>query len=191
MVRMWIIMVLAAVGASSLGAAGTAGQKPAASVERRLSGIELSRTFPHELIPRWGPPTRIKDTTFGSTGSLTYTWERVGARIDVTVVYWTREDQRCESAIEKVLVSGIRPTPDGIGRTGCGVALGDGIDDVRACYGNPHQDYVIRKKGTTPDALPAGTRIVAYAWGFDSYLELALDAGSRKVTRMELRVAEH
>jgi hypothetical protein len=156
-----------------------------------LSGIEIEKTFPHELIPLWGPPTRITDTTYGPTGSLTYTWERAGVRVDATVVYWMQEGERRESAIEKVLVSGIRPTRDGIGRTGCGVALGDGIDQVRACYGKPYNDYAIEKKGTTPDALPPGTRIVVYVWGVDSHLELVLDAGTQKVVSMELRVVEY
>jgi hypothetical protein len=132
--------------------------------ERRVSGIELQKTFPHELIPIWGVPTRIEDLTDGATGELSYLWVRGGVRLTAYVVYWTDKSQRCEDPIHAVTVSGTRSLPGGFGVTGCGLGLGDGIDKVRACYGTDYRDYRTRGGATTPDAWPAGTRIVEISW---------------------------
>ena len=173
-----VLMVCAAPALDGDGQRGGGQSKP----ERRLSGIELEKTFPHELIPKWGAPTRIEDLNSGPVGELSYSWERAGVRLRAAVVYWTRDGRRCERPVHVVEVSGNRSLPDGFGATGCGLGLGDGIEKVRACYGTDYVDYRTRGRATTPDAWPAGTRIVQISWEPENTgLEIVFGADGRIV----------
>jgi hypothetical protein len=179
-----VLMVCAAPALDGAGQRG-GGRREA---ERRLSGIELEKTFPHELIPKWGAPTRIEDLNSGPVGELSYSWERAGVRLRTGVVYWTGDGRRCERPVYVVEVSGSRSLPDGFGATGCGLGLGDGLEKVRACYGTDYLDYRTRGGATTPDAWPAGTRIIQISWEPQNIgLEVVFGADGR-IVWMKLRM---
>jgi hypothetical protein len=84
-------------------------------IETSLSGIEIDKSFPQDIIAKWGPPTRIEDNAVPAdgVGSLSYSWDESGVRLQAVVVYYTKNGQRCESPIDTVRVWGAHATPDG------------------------------------------------------------------------------
>jgi hypothetical protein len=111
--------------------------------EHVLSGINVYKTLLTDAVRRLGQPTNIKIMTdepksgkAPSSGDVFYIWEKDGIRLRGATMYYERDGKRIESEFYSVDVWGVRPTQDGVGITGAGLALGDTIDKVVKCYGD-------------------------------------------------------
>jgi hypothetical protein len=107
--------------------------------EHVLSRINVYITRASEAESRLGKPTKMQDTAesgYPGSGVVYYQWETDGVQLRASLRYGTRNSQRVESTLCVVEVRGTRPSRNGIGITGSGLALGDSITDVRRRYGS-------------------------------------------------------
>jgi hypothetical protein len=150
--------------------------------EHVLSGINVYKTLLTEAFRRLGQPSRIKvdvdvpgKSTARGSGGVDYTWVKDRVRLVASAEYYEENGKRIESKLYAVEVWGARPTSDGVGVTGAGLALGDTIEKVKKCYGDRFF------KGKTSN----GTTYLQIEWTDDTQLNIDFD-NSGRIAHMQL-----
>ncbi len=147
--------------------------------EYALCGINIQKTLFTAAVQRLGPPTgfRVVEILKGArpAGAVAYVWQKNGVRIQATAYYYEENGKRIEDVLYSVKVWGARPTQDGVGRTGVGLALGDTLRDVKKYYG----DRFFQSKTTK------GLTHVQLEWTDGTELHLQFDAQGR-ISYMQL-----
>lgn len=125
--------------------------------EHVLSEIDIARTRPVDVAAKIGEPSRAEvfaDEKFPGLDAKDYWWETGEVRLRAGTQFEKRNGKFVETEIRFVDVWGSRPSKNGLGITGAGLALGDSADKVRRCYGSrlsiePSRLIVQWKDGTT------------------------------------------